>query len=184
MFECKERSRTTWGSHIFLLIPALTYSSGGILEIGVGHNSSIILNSFSVNGRRRYMMIEEDHAWLQEMRLILPPNEHREMICNAMDISTPYENDRWGLAFIDGPYLLNRRVDVIRGKVKDCAKYVVCHDSCGTGTHSVRRAIEENYKFYYHFEHAEPGTSIGSNFAPVDWVKAFTEPYQRDPRNE
>ena len=48
MYECQQKSATTWGSHLYMLLPALTYSAGAILEIGVEHNSSILMNAFSL----------------------------------------------------------------------------------------------------------------------------------------
>jgi hypothetical protein len=60
MYECQQKSATTWGSHLYMLLPALTYSAGAILEIGVGHNSSILMNAFSLYAGRRYLVVEKE----------------------------------------------------------------------------------------------------------------------------
>lgn len=171
-------SHIAYGSHIYVLLPCLYRSSGSILEIGVGHTSSVLCNLFSMYSGRRCLALENNRAWLNEMKAFLPENPHRESV-HSMYEPYHYEGESWGLAFVDAPDDYRVRAGIISGPLARKARIVICHDSENPVVANAAKVADlEEIPRPYDNMRASRNTEVEKRFGPkveAEWIDHTTK---------
>lgn len=150
------------GSHIPILMKALSLTRGPVAELGSGFFSTPLLHWMCQPDKRRLVTFESHPEWFAlARRFATPDHEVREVAdWNTLDLS-----ESWGLVFIDHDNGVEkkRRVQELARVIH--AEYVVIHDSEGR--------VERNYgyreayhlfKYRFDYQNVVPNTSVLSNF--------------------
>jgi hypothetical protein len=156
------RLRAGRGSHLPMLMKAVSETDGPILELGCGVYSTIFLHWSCWLPKRRLVTYENNprfFAFLQGHE-----RDYHEVHCvddwDAIDISEP-----WSVAFIDHEPGPRRGVEL--GRLTH-AEYVVAHDTEHRNDHKYEYCKNHKlYKYQYEYKATSPHTSIFSNVHDV-----------------
>jgi len=113
------------GSHIPVLIQSLLNTTGPVLEMGMGFNSTPLLHWLCKDLERDLYSMESDLEWMHKFdgyqslnHIIMPIPDWNNTLIGEMN---------WGLVLIDHKPGIQRGFDAV--KVADRAQIVVLHDS-------------------------------------------------------
>ena len=148
------------GSHIPVLIKVLNNSTGDILELGTGLNSTPVIHWLCSESKRKidsYESIPMFHriAWNYENDF---HKVHFIEDWDKLDLSK-----HWGVVFIDHAPGNRRLVELER--VAQCADYVIVHDTePRSDWHYNYSKGFPKYKYRYDYTKSYPHTTVLSNF--------------------
>lgn len=147
------------GTHLPILSKLLRTTTGSVLELGAGWNSTPLLYWTCQAEKRHFESWENDEKWVKQM----------EGLTNyAYDWEITHMNptgDKWSIVFIDcRPALMRRKLAL---KYKDMADFIVLHDS----EPEIDRfygysKIYKQFEFVYNFDKLKPNTVVLSNVFP------------------
>lgn len=153
-----------WASHIPVLIKVMSLTSGPVLELGVGPNSTPLLHWLCFVAGRKLVSYESDKSWYDMHRHFKGPfhEVHYVEDWNKIDI----DNHAWSLAFVDQKPAGRRREDVKR--LANNSQFVVVHDTQPEDDkfYGMKKPFSL-YKFRYDYNKIKPWTSVLSNFVDV-----------------
>ncbi len=157
------RFKPSRGSHLPVLMKAVSITTGPILELGCGIYSTNPLHWACFVAKRKLVTYENNPEYYDFLKAYV--RDFHEVNCitewDSLDLSGP-----WSVAFIDnepGPSEPDER------RWQECAKlqhaeYVVLHDSDRWNKTKYRLAeISEMFKYEFRFRGAVPSTTIYSN---------------------
>jgi len=125
-----------WATHQPILIWALENSTGDVLELGAGENSTLLIEKIVENTQRKILTVEDDSSWLQKYLHMKSENHDFKAIDPSIEEWTKLidacSEQKWGVVFVDQaqiekvwryarPYSVKKLVH--------CAEYVVAHDA-------------------------------------------------------
>lgn len=112
-----------WGSHIPVLIEALRQTTGPVLELGMGHSSTILLHMLCADQGRKLISYDNDQTYIKIFRKFSDQGHEIKLVnWDEIDIS-----QRWGVVLVDeGP--AEQRIKNIR-KLVNNADFLVLHDT-------------------------------------------------------
>ncbi|MDO8487695.1 MAG: hypothetical protein Q7S31_00075 [bacterium] len=155
-----------FGSHLPVLIKALSLADGPALEMGMGMSSSIVMHWLCAAKKQLLVSYENDRDFFKwpleanrfdwELHKVIYIEDW-----DKADIEKP-----WGVAFIDHVPSARRKVDIKR--LANYAQYIVIHDA--EGRHNSVFHYEEVYplfKWKYDYNDYFPKTSVLSNFVDL-----------------
>lgn len=155
------------GSHLPLLMKAVSLTEGPILELGCGLYSTTPLHWACWVPKRKLVTYENNPAFFQFLQAY--ETDWHEVHCidnwDEIDISCP-----WSVAFVDheacpGEDRMRRWKEVER---LQHAEYVVCHDSEGRNDRKYGfRKIFHLFEHQFEYKEAFPHTSVFSNLHDV-----------------
>ena len=148
------------GSHLPLLIEIVKRTSGSVLEIGMGLNSSPVLHWLCTYQRRHLLSLENDPVWFEKNKAYENDYHHVELVTDwdKVDILSRY----WSVVLIDHRPAKRRRFEAIR--LKDNADYILLHDA----EPEIKRfygyqRILKHFEFNFLWEKLKPNTLVVSN---------------------
>lgn len=152
-----------FGSHLPVLIRAVSLTGGPVLEMGMGSNSSPVLHWLCATKKRRLVSYEanpEYFRWAEEFRC-----DFHEVECISNWAHADIERE-WDVAFIDHYPAWRRKEDIRR--LKDYVKYIVIHDSQGRSDREFGYSrIFPLFQWQYNYDFYLPKTSILSNLVDL-----------------
>ena len=117
-----------FATHQPVLLWAAENTSGDMLELGCGDNSTQLLRSFLINSNRKLVSVESEKDWYEKYKNLEQEN-HKIILTenwnNTIDMLA--EKTDWGLVFIDQWPYDARRYSFY--KLLDKCDYIVAHDS-------------------------------------------------------
>lgn len=143
------------GTHLPVLLKLLEYTSGSVLELGAGYNSTPLLYWTCKADNRKFVSYENYKDWCDKVGDVTTFTDNWDNI----DI----DNHRWDIVLIDHRPALRRKTDAIR--LKDNSLFVVLHDSepeIDRFYHYSR--VYKHFKYRYDYTKLKPNTTILSNF--------------------
>ena len=144
------------GTHLPVLARMMLTTSGAVLELGAGLNSTPFLFWMCKSEGRLFKSYENDKAWCEKLPSFTEYIEDWD--------SVPINDFFWSLVFIDHRPAIRRHVDAIR--VANKAMFVVLHDSePEIDRFYAYRRVYPHYRFRYDYKRLLPNTTILSNFA-------------------
>jgi hypothetical protein len=162
------RFRAYRGSHLPALIKVVGMTTGPILELGCGYNSTPFLH-WACYPTKRTILTCENNADYFEFATGYTTDFHAVRCVtdwDAVDLSGP-----WSVAFVDHSPEPRRAVDVARLLH---AEYVVVHDTDNRNEQKTHWSLGTRlFKWHYKYVGARPHTSILSN---VHDLREFTIP--------
>jgi hypothetical protein len=108
-----------YGTHIPILIKVMELSSGPVLELGSGFNSTPFLFWLCQDQGRKFVSYDNDKKWIE--RVGYPIN-----FVDNWD-KTDIDNTHWSVALMDHRPGERRPIDAVR--LKDKADFIILHDS-------------------------------------------------------
>lgn len=150
------------GSHLPLLIKMVQITSGPILEVGSGAFSTPFLHWACFPDKRKIVTIENNPEYFSFANYYHNHGGYHTVICtedlDSVDISGP-----WAIAFIDHDPPERRGVEIRR--LKDCADYVVVHDtdSDRMKRYGFNADDIDVFRYAWHCKEVRPHTSVFSN---------------------
>lgn len=148
------------GSHIPVLIKVMQNSTGGVLELGTGFNSTPVLHWLCNEMGRRLDSYESSRAF---HRAAWNYNNDFHKVHLIEDWDTLPVDKHWGVVFIDHAPGKRRVEEMMR--FANNADYVIVHDTeAKSDWHYNFTKGFPNYKYRYDYTKAYPHTSILSNF--------------------
>ncbi len=117
-----------WMTHLPALLCAFAATSGAVIELGVGFNSTPILHALCMTACRNLISIEADEGWIREFRGSLESDRHRFYL-GDYETLVPQVTDglSFGVGFVDNsPGGIRRKTD-FQTLIK-CCDIVVVHD--------------------------------------------------------
>jgi hypothetical protein len=148
------------GSHIPVLVKLLGMTTGPVLELGTGFNSTPLLHWLCNEKKRKLVSYESNPAFVEFAKKYVSDLHEVHHIENwdTLDLS-----QHWDIVFIDHAPGPRRVTEMIR--VANCADYVVVHDTEGRNNwHYHYTEGFPHYKYRYDYTKAYPYTSVVSNF--------------------
>ncbi len=156
----------SYGSHQEALFKAIELTSGPILEIGAGDESTRQIHERAVN--RKILTVETSQTWI-DLFMDLGSEFHKLLLTD--DIYKFYEDDKeqWGVVLVDC-LDWDMRLAAVR-KYRITADYLVVHDS----DYSIKSGIwgrvinekndfSESFKYFKEYTYeGYPSTVLGSN---------------------
>lgn len=148
------------GSHIPVLIKVMGMSSGPVLELGTGLNSTPVLHWLCNEQKRKIDSYES-------VEMFYRAAENYRTDWHGIHFIEDWDKlaiDRhWGLVFIDHAPGPRRNVEMER--LANNADYVVVHDTEPKSDWHYHFANQfDKYKYRYNYTLAYPHTSVFSNF--------------------
>lgn len=148
------------GSHMPVLVKMAGVTSGSILELGTGFNSTPLLHWLCNETKRKLVSYESSLLFFEFAKRY--SNDYHE-VYHIEDWDTLDVTGHWNIIFIDhapGP----RRV-VEMSRVANIADYVIVHDTeARSDWHYHYTKGFPSYKYRYDYTAAYPNTSVLSNF--------------------
>lgn len=146
-----------YGTHRPVLAEAVLRTSGAILEIGAGFNSTAALRQAAMIMERSFDSFETNKEWAQN--------------CGARYVwsydHVPIETQPWGLAFVDHAPAERRVREIAR--LASFAAVVVVHDT-EDPLYGYAPYFEQFYRFRNDYRELTPWTTVLSNFVDVsEW---------------
>lgn len=143
------------GSHLPVLYKLLQATSGAVIELGAGFNSTPFLYWICKAEGRLFASFENDQEWIDKLQY---PTQY------VSEWDHVGEGDVfWDIAFIDHRPARKRRSSVAR--LKDKAKFIVLHDSELADNPAYKYTpIYDLFKYKYEFKDVLPNTIVLSNF--------------------
>lgn len=143
------------GSHLPVLAKLLQNTTGAVIELGAGFNSTPLLYWYCKSFDRYFISYENHKDWCDKMGDLTNYIEN----WNNLDIESNY----WDIAFIDCRPALERHRFAI--KLRNNAKFVILHDSePEIDKYYAYRRVYQYFKYKYNFTNVKPNTLILSNF--------------------
>jgi len=159
------------GSHIPVLIKVLSMSSGPVLELGTGLNSTPVIHWLCNESKRRIESYESSEMFYLAARNYRNDfhGVHHVTQLGGWD-NIDFESIHWGVVFIDHAPGKRRVDEMIR--LANHADYVVVHDTEERSDWHYRysKGFPE-YKHRVDYIKAYPNTSILSNFKDLSELK-------------
>ena len=144
------------GTHIPVLSKLLQGTTGSVLELGAGFNSTPLLYWTCKAEGRFFTSYENDPKWCEKMGFFTSLIKD----WNDADKDNLF---MWSIVFIDLRPALERHRQAIR--FKDKAVFVVLHDSePEIDRFYAYRRVYPHFKYRYDFTKLKPNTVILSNF--------------------
>lgn len=153
-----------WGSHIPILIKALDQTVGSVLELGMGHSSTILLHMLCADQGRKLVSYDNNSAFVDMFRKFRTPDHDIQLVeWDKVDMQT---GKHWGTVLVDeGP--AEQRIKSIKKLTN--ADLLVLHDVEDPLYH-----YEEIYPlFKYRFDYKKFRThvSVVSNVQDFIWLQ-------------
>lgn len=153
------------GSHIPLLLKAVQATTGEILELGMGWNSTPLLHWICKDLGRKVVSMESDRKWLEyfndyrsDDHMILP-------VDNWQDIQM-IDRMKWGVVLVDHRPAIRRHTEAIR--LKTNTQIVLLHDSePEIDRFYAYRRTYPHFKYRYDYTKFKPFTTALSNYIDV-----------------
>lgn len=147
-------------THIPVLLKVLRITSGPVLELGIGHYSTLILHYLCMDMNRILMSYDNNMKYINGF-ISFSSDMHKIIYAedwDEVDILKP-----WSVAFIDHHPALRRGIDA--GRLANYAEYVICHDSEPAGARIYGyNEIYPLFKYHWEYTKLKPYTKVLSNF--------------------
>lgn len=159
-----------YGTHLPLLIKVVGASTGPVLELGIGTNSTPVLHRLCAEQGRLVVSCDTDVNYIERLGPEYSDKFHEFYWIedwDKADIEKP-----WGVVLVDHRPARRRYRDAAR--VAPFSEFTVCHD---TELHRDRfyrwqRAFR-HYKFRFD-DDGDPRTTVLSNFHDLEFLKGTT----------
>lgn len=148
------------GSHIPMLIKILGMTTGPVLELGTGFNSTPVLHWMCNEAKRKLVSYESNPVFWEVAKNYVSDFHEVNFIDNwdKLDVT-----QHWNVVFIDHAPGPRRVEEMIR--LANKADYVIVHDTEGRSDwHYHYSKGFPDYKYRYDYTKAYPNTSVLSNF--------------------
>jgi len=159
------------GSHIPVLVKVLEISTGPVLELGTGLNSTPVIHWFCNESKRQVESYESSEMFYLAARNYRNDfhGVHSVEILGGWD-NINFEATHWGMVFIDHAPGKRRVEEMIR--LANHADYVVVHDTeSRSDWHYKYSKGFPNYKYRFDYTKAYPHTSVLSNVKDLSELK-------------
>lgn len=113
-----------YGSHIPVIVKALSLTSGDVLEMGAGLTSTPFLHWMTSPFKRKLVTYENDPEYYNGLRQF-QDDYHQVLLIDDWDKAEIEKN--WDVALIDHAPNERRKIDIAR--LKDYARYIIVHDT-------------------------------------------------------
>lgn len=155
------------GSHIPVLIKALSISQGPILELGTGFNSTAVIHWLCNHAKRK---IDSYESVLSFYKIALNYQNDFHQVHFIEDWDKLPIDKHWGVVFLDHAPGPRRNVEMLR--FANNADYVIVHDTePKSDWHYHFTNHFDKYKYRFDFTVAYPHTSVFSNFKDLSEFK-------------
>lgn len=152
-----------FGSHLPVLIRAVSLTDGPVLEMGMGHNSSLFLHWACATTKRPLVSYESQPAFYRFANQF--KRDFHQVFCISNWAKAEIERE-WDVAFIDHNPAWRRKEDIRR--LANLAKYIVVHDTEGRNDSRFHYSeIFPLFKWQYNYDFYTPKTSVLSNFVDL-----------------
>lgn len=160
-------SLVNYGSHLPVLIKAVQMTTGAVLELGMGVNSTPVLHWLCATAKRKLVSYENQPGQIVQWAHY---GDHEKFPWHTVRLV-----EHWSEAEVEQPWdvvLVDHDADVDRmhevERVAPYAQYVIVHDADGRDyAHNRIREIKALFKFHWVYEAYRPHTAILSNFADL-----------------
>lgn len=160
-----------FGSHLPVLTKVALMTTGPILEMGMGYNSSLFLHWICATRHRPIVSYENDYEWYKTFGRYFDSEYyktrwdfHKALFVDEWDkadIEKP-----WDLAFLDHRPAERRIVDIKR--LANFAKFIIIHDAEGRRDSFFHYTqIYPLFKWKYFYHNYLPKTAVLSNFVDL-----------------
>ncbi len=162
-----------YGSHQPVLIHMLnTIKTGSVLEFGVGHHSTPVMNLICGMQNRKLLSIDFSVKWLNKFIAYKSSLHDMFVFDNEKLMNKEYDffKERHSIAFIDGCPPADRQPLIML--LKDNVDYFVVHDTEQVADGIKNPVFNYNYDFTLfkhtlHFRQADPITSVVSDLLSI-----------------
>lgn len=113
------------GSHRSALLDAIARTSGPILELGAGDQSTPILDAIALATGRMLVTIDDSAQWLCRYERMVSPVH--ELVLVKDWSNAPIDRGPWGCALVDQSPALSRGETISR--IANVSQLIVCHDA-------------------------------------------------------
>ena len=154
-------------THLPVLKFALERTTGAVLELGVGHNSTPIIHETGLVFGRDIISVDNNLEWLK--KFVVKSKRHAFMHVESWD-QVPYEQGKWGLAFVDQSPGAARAPSI--RSLAWSAQVIVAHDSEPEEDRCYQYStIRHLFLYSQDWTLLKPHTLILSNYVDVSrWV--------------
>lgn len=169
-FKEKKLNTFPWGSHQPLLIHVLnTIKTGKVLELGIGYNSTPIMNMICGMQGREMVSVETNLSWYNKFKSYKGVNHDMQFIEHKVLLKEGHKvfDDKYSVAFIDSHQAFRQSMII---KMKDNVDYFVVHDTeCVVyGKTNCYKFDFSMFKHAHHFTSCTPMTSVISNLDEIN----------------
>lgn len=160
-------SLVNYGSHLPVLVRCMQLTTGSVLELGLGVNSTPILHWLCATSKRELVSYEDNPIQAEQWVHYGNPERfpwHTIRVVGDWDVT---EIERpWDVVLVDHSPGERRPIDIAR--VAPYAKYIVLHDADGRAYMKNRiREIKAMFKSVYVYDAYRPHTAVLSNFVDL-----------------
>lgn len=161
-------------SHNYILAGCAAKTSGSIIELGCGHNSTPLLHAICCPDLihpegRRIVSIDTYPDWVEQFSMFRTP--WHELICTR-DI-TPYLDEPWDIVLVDCEKEL--RVPWAE-QLRRYAQLVIFHDIEDETSYNYERILP-TFSYRADFKTYTPWTSVVSDYSLPEWLVRLAEGY-------
>lgn len=149
------------GTHRPVLCEAILRTTGPILELGMGDNSTPPLHAVAETCGRRVCSYDHDATWAARYSELRSDNHQIEHVISWDDC--PIEATRWAVALVDHSPNERRTVDIAR--LAAHAEVVVVHDT-QDATFGYE-PVFDTFKYRLDYREDAPWTTLLSNYVDV-----------------
>lgn len=154
-------------THMPILIRAVLVSSGPVLELGAGINSTPLLHWLCAENRRPLVTYESDSEYFGFARKFLSRTHKIIHIDDWNKIDTA---SHWSVVLVDQ----NTNRDKTAILLKDSADYIILHDSEQEKLYGYDN-VYPHFKYIYHWTFCKPYTTVVSNFKNLKNLRSPSE---------
>ena len=157
-----------FGSHLPILIKALSLTHGPALEMGMGMSSSIVMHWMCATEKRQLVSYENSYEYWRGWGRHFERGRGHEFhkVVHIKDWSEADIEHPWDVAFLDHNPAERRKEDIKR--LANLAQYIIIHDSEGRRDKGYRYSeIYSLFKWRYNYTLYLPQTTILSNFVDL-----------------
>ena len=151
-----------YGSHAPILAAIVSQSTGPILELGCGLQSTPLLHQMCLTTKRNLTSCESDVNWFETF-LKYKTNWHQMLLVDNWDKCQVFDK-KWDVVFVDHAPESRRITDVKR--LKDKAHFIIIHD-----TKEAKYPVLDEFKYRCDYRQLKPWTTVVSNFDSLDFLK-------------
>ena len=149
------------GTHLPILSKILTTTTGPVLELGSGWNSTPLMYWTCKAEGRLFKSYENDKKWVESMEGLTEYTESWDLI----DIDDTY----WSVVLIDCRPAKKRRELALR--LKRNADYILLHDSePEINSFYGYKQIRDKFTYSYQFDKLKPNTLVLSNICDLKYL--------------
>ncbi len=157
--------KSSFATHVPLLVRVFDKSEGDILEIGTGYFSTLLLHWLAEMTKRHVYSYESQHYWYERNKR-MESTYHHIVYCKSWD-EADFDKKHWGLVFIDHTPDNRRPVEIER--LKDKTDYMVIHDTDEERDEQYGYSkVLPHFKYRYDYKKIWPYTSVVSNLKNLD----------------